>query len=262
MSPSPRFLNRHIVITGAGTGIGRAISLRLGREGARLTLLGRRIDPLAEVALAIHEAGNDEVQIATCDVTNKAQLEEDLAESVNNLGPLYALIANAGIGGPNYPGEFDRWEDLITTNLSGTYYCFRGAEKHLEEGPGPRHLLATSSVLGRFGVSGYTGYCASKAGILGLVRAMALELAPRNVQVNALCPGWVDTEMAKEGIQLMADSMEVDVEETHRRAMAAVPLGRMGTPEQVAGMVAWLLSEDAVGVTGQGLDMNGGAWMQ
>ena len=108
---------------------------------------------------------------------------------------------------------------------------------------------------------GYTGYCASKAGLLGLVRALAAELAPANVQVNAVCPGWVDTEMAREGLEGMARAMSVPFEEAKRVAMSAVPLGRMSAPEDVAGTVAWLLSPDARGVTGQGIDQNGGAWM-
>ena len=108
---------------------------------------------------------------------------------------------------------------------------------------------------------GYTGYCASKAGILGLVRALAAELAPAGVQVNAVCPGWVDTAMAHEGLEGMAAGMGVTVDEAHAIAMQAVPLGRMGKPEEVAGLVRWLASDDARGVTGQGIDMNGGAFM-
>ena len=96
---------------------------------------------------------------------------------------------------------------------------------------------------------------------MGLTKALALEVARDNVQVNAICPGWVETDMAWEGIDGMAVAMGVSREEAVRVAMQAVPLGRMGRPEEVAGMVAWLLSEDARGVTGQGLDMNGGAWM-
>ena len=107
----------------------------------------------------------------------------------------------------------------------------------------------------------YTGYCASKTGILGLVRALAAELAGDNVQVNAVCPGWVDTEMAWDGIEGMAKGMQVSKDEAYAAAMSAVPMGRMSKPEDVAGLVSWLASSESRGVTGQGLDMNGGAYM-
>ncbi len=118
-----------------------------------------------------------------------------------------------------------------------------------------------SSILGRIGVPGYTGYCASKTGLLGLVRALAAELAKKDVQVNAICPGWVDTEMAWEGIEGMAKGMKVSKEAAFEAAMAAVPLGRMSAPEDIAGLLCWLVSDDSRGVTGQGIDMNGGAFM-
>jgi len=171
-------------------------------------------------------------------------------------------VANAGVGGPNEDGPGDRFEDLVATNLLGTYSTFRAAQPHLAPGPEPRrHLLAVSSILARIGVPGYTGYCASKAGILGLVRALAAELAPEKVQVNALCPGWVDTSMAREGLEGMATGMGISVEEAHAKAMEAVPLGQMGQPDEIAGLVSYMLSEDARGMTGQALDMNGGAFM-
>lgn len=137
----------------------------------------------------------------------------------------------------------------------------RAAERHLEAGPEARHVVAVASILARIGVAGYTGYCASKTGLLGLVRAFAAELAPANVQVNALCPGWVATDMAWEGLDGRAAAMGTTREAAHAEAMKAVPLGRMGEPEDVAGTVAWLLSPDARGVTGEAIDQNGGAFM-
>jgi NAD(P)-dependent dehydrogenase (short-subunit alcohol dehydrogenase family) len=118
-----------------------------------------------------------------------------------------------------------------------------------------------ASILARIAVPGYTGYSASKAGLLGLVRSLAAELAPANVQVNAICPGWVDTDMAWEGIGLMADGMGISREAAHETAMQDVPLRRMSHPEDIAGTVAWLLSPDSRGVTGQAIDQNGGAFV-
>jgi NAD(P)-dependent dehydrogenase (short-subunit alcohol dehydrogenase family) len=121
--------------------------------------------------------------------------------------------------------------------------------------------VVVSSILARIGVPGYTGYSASKAGLLGLVRSLAAELAPAGVHVNAVCPGWVDTDMAWQGIDALASSTGGTREDAYRLAMEAVPLGRMARPEEIAGTVAWLLSPDARGVTGQAIDHNGGAWM-
>ena len=117
-----------------------------------------------------------------------------------------------------------------------------------------------SSILARIAVPGYTGYSASKAGLLGLVRSLAAELAPDNVQVNAICPGWVDTDMARLGLDLLAQEIGGTRDDAYRLAMTQVPLGRMSEPEDIAGTVAWLLSPDARGVTGQAVDQNGGAW--
>ena len=149
----------------------------------------------------------------------------------------------------------------MSTNLSGTYHTLCAARGHLAPGGEARHLVVISSILARIGVPGYSGYCASKAGLLGLVRSLAAELAADEVQVNAVCPGWVNTSMATEGLEGMAQAMGTDVEGARAIAMSEVPMGRMSEPADVAGLVAWLISKDARGVTGQALDMNGGAFM-
>jgi NAD(P)-dependent dehydrogenase (short-subunit alcohol dehydrogenase family) len=248
-------------VTGAGTGIGRAIALRLSSEGAQLSIFARDRKRLEATAKDVAAAGGATPLVLELDVRDAAAVDRSFAEASGKLGPFRALVANSGIGGPNPAGPSDRFADLVATNLSGTYACLRAAEKHLAPGPEARHLVAMSSILARIGVPGYTGYCASKAGILGLVRALAMELAPANVQVNAVCPGWVETSMALEGIEGMAKAMGTTPEKARAIAMEDVPLRRMSAPEDVAGLVAWLLSPDALGVTGQSLDMNNGAFM-
>lgn len=252
------FSGRHVVVTGASSGIGRAIAVRLAGDGARVSLLARSEADLRETAALLPSGAGF---AAPCDVKDRAAVAAAFAAAVAAHGPVHALVTAAGIGGPNSPGAADRFDDLVATNLTGTYQCVRAAERHLAAGPEPRHMILISSILGRFGVPGYTGYCASKTALLGLTRALSLELAGDNVLVNAICPGWVDTDMAWEGIDGMAKGMGVTREEAHRIAMSAVPLGRMGKPAEVAGLVAWLLGPDAACVTGQGLDINGGAWM-
>lgn len=251
----------HVAISGAGSGIGRAIALRLSKSGARLSLFARDKQRLSQTAQACTAAGAASVVLRACDITQKEQVDRAFADFAQEQGPLTALVANSGIGGANQPGAKDRFEELVATNLVGTYTTLRAAQAQLAAGPRARHIVVISSILARIGVAHYSGYCASKAGLLGLVRAMAVELSPLNVQVNAVCPGWVETDMARAGLDGMAKALKITREAAHAIAMQQVPLGRMAQPEDVAGMVAWLLSPDAHGVTGQALDMNGGAFM-
>jgi len=273
-----RFEGRHVLVTGAGTGIGRAIAVRLAAEGARLTLLARdraRLEETLRLAAASAATVSGHRAFAA-DVRDRQAIDRAIARAAQEGGPFHGAVANAGIGGPNGPPskpadggvvEVDRFDDLVATNLVGTYNVLRAVERHLvpvvdaADPASTRHLVAIASILARIGVAGYTGYCASKAGVTGLVRALAVELAPKGVQVNTICPGWVDTEMAWEGIDGLARATGVSREEALAIAMRDVPLGRMSAPADIAGAVAWLLSDDARGVTGQALDVNGGAFM-
>ena len=236
-----RLEGKHVVVTGAGTGIGRAIARRLADEGARLTLMARDESRLRDV---VPGAATKSVDIRDRDAVLAAFDE-----------PLDALVANAGVGGPNEPGDGDRWDDIVQTNLYGSYWCVRAAEPRLPDGG---RIVVTSSILARIGVPGYTAYCASKAGLLGMVRAFAAELAPRGIQVNGICPGWVNTAMAWEGLSVWPGLSQ---DEAWESAKQEVPLRRMSEPQEIAGTVAWLVSDDALGVTGQGIDHNNGAWM-
>jgi len=253
---------QHVLVSGAGSGIGRAVALRLAVGGARLCLIGRRTAALRETAAMAERAGASRVIARSADIRDARALARALDAAVREHGEFHGVVANSGIGGANEPGAKDRFEEIVTTNLVGTYNTLRAGVQRLAPNHGePRYLVVISSILARIGVAGYTGYCASKAGLLGLVRSLALELAPRNIYVNSVCPGWVDTDMAQEGIAGMAASLGISKEEAYVQAMANVPLGRMSQPEDVAGLVAWLLSREARGVTGQALDMNNGAWM-
>jgi ketoreductase len=245
----------HVVVTGAGTGIGLAIAERLHRDGATLSLMARDHARLAGVARPLGATA------LRCDIRDQAQVDEAFAAAAEAHGPISVLVANAGIGGANEAGEGDRFEDLVATNLVGTYRCVRAAQRHLAAPPEPRHFVITASILARIAVPGYTGYSASKAGLLGLVRSLAAELGGEDIHVNAICPGWVDTTMAWDGIEGIAEADGISRDAAYARAMEAVPLGRMSQPADIAGVVAWLLSADARGVTGQAIDVNGGAFM-
>jgi len=232
-----RFEGKHVAVTGAARGIGLAIAKRLASEGARLTLIDRDEPRLEGAATRV------------VDISDREAVFAAFTE------PLNALVANAGIGGGNETGEDDRFDEILQTNLYGTYWCVRAAEPLLADGG---RIVVTSSILSRIGVAGYTGYCSSKAALLGLVRSLAAELAPRRIQVNAICPGWVDTDMTRLGLSLFEGLSE---EEAWEVAKQEVPLRRMSDPAEIAGTVAWLLSDDSIGVTGQAIDQNNGAFM-
>ena len=250
---------RHVVVTGAGQGIGRAIALRAGRDGCALTLLGRDRVKLEGTS----ELLGGGVHLEQCDIRDRASVDRAFARAAGALGPIHGFVAVSGIGGGNSEADEggDRFDDLVRTNLNGTYLCVRAALRHLAPGPDARHVVVISSILARIGVPGYTGYSASKAGLLGLVRSFAAELAPDGVLVNAICPGWVETDMAWSGLDAYAGEIGGTRDDAYRSAMKSVPLGRMSQPEEIAGTVSWLLSPDASSVTGQAIDHNGGAWM-
>jgi NAD(P)-dependent dehydrogenase (short-subunit alcohol dehydrogenase family) len=242
------------LISGAGSGIGRAIAQKISSDGYNCILLGRNANNLNQT-LSTLSPGNHQVLIA--DITDKASLNS--AASQLNGKAIDGLIANSGIGGENYWGENDRWHDIIETNLTGTYNFVNTFLPNLNKASAEKHILITSSVLARLGVANYSAYCASKAGLLGLMRSWAVEYAPQNIMVNAICPGWVDTDMAQQGLQGIADNIGITKQEFYAIAMQSVPLKRMSQPDEIAGLVSYLLSQSSI--TGQTIDINCGAVM-
>lgn len=245
-------------MTGGGSGIGRAIALALARAGATVVVSGRRQQPLDETArLADGLPGSVRTQVMdVCDPAAAA-----VRSAVDGLGGrLYVLVNNAGAGGPNacaLEGP-DRWDAVIRTNLDGMFFVTRAAAPALADGA---RVVNVSSVLGKFGVPGYTAYCTSKHGVIGFTKALALELAPRRITVNAICPGWVETDMARQGFELLAKDARVDHETARGEALAKVPLGRILEPHEVADLVLYLVSPSASGMTGQAISLCGGSTM-
>ena len=246
---------RHVVVTGGGRGIGKAIAERLAADGAALSLLAPNVDELEEVAAQVGSGAH------FCDIRDREGVDAAFAAAAAARGPVHALVANSGVGGGNTEGPDDRFAEIVQTNLFGTYWCIRAAVRHFAPGPERRDVVVVASILARIAVPGYPAYSASKAGLLGLVRSFSAELAPTEVQVNAICPGWVETDMAWQGIDEIVAATGMTREEAVADAMRAVPLGRMGKPEDIAGTVRWLLSPDSRGITGQAIDQNGGAWV-
>jgi NAD(P)-dependent dehydrogenase (short-subunit alcohol dehydrogenase family) len=247
-------MSKTYLISGAGSGIGRAIAQLLSTSGHTCILLGRK-EPALKETLNLLETGDHQILVA--DIRDKESLK--LASYQVNELAIDGLVANSGIGGENYWGENDRWADIIETNLTGTYNFVNTFLPNLQKANGERHILITSSVLARLGVPNYSAYCASKAGLLGLMRSWAVQYASENILVNAICPGWVDTDMAQQGLQGIADGIGISKQEFFDIAMQSVPLRRMSQPNEIAEFVAYLLSQHSI--TGQALDINCGAVM-
>ncbi|OCX50260.1 short-chain dehydrogenase [Mucilaginibacter sp. PPCGB 2223] len=243
------------IISGAGSGIGRAIAIQLAQSGNRCILLGRKKKALNET-LGMLPGEDHRTLIA--DIRSKDSLEHAASELGDTT--IDGLVANSGIGGENYWGDNDRWNDIIATNLTGTYNFVNAFLPNIRKGDGAeKHILIMSSVLARLGVANYSAYCASKAGLLGLMRSWAVQFAPEKILVNAICPGWVDTEMSQEGLQGIADGIGITKDEFYDIAMQSVPLRRMSQPDEIASLVAYLLSQRSI--TGQTLDINCGSVM-
>jgi NAD(P)-dependent dehydrogenase (short-subunit alcohol dehydrogenase family) len=257
------------VITGGGRGIGRAIAGQFYREGARVAIASRNVKALQTVALEINQ-GDHRIVPFRCDVTDRDEVEVLIGNVLEVWDRVDILVNNAGISGatPLHPAPKEdeaeavdaRWEAILATNLTGMYNCTRLAVRHMPDG-GTGRVLNVASVLGKFGVPGYAAYCASKHGVIGFTRALAHELAPRGITVNAICPGWVPTDMARRGWETGAARLGITPEEFQRRARAEVPLGRFIEPDEIARLAVFLASATGAGFTGQAINLDGGAAM-
>jgi NAD(P)-dependent dehydrogenase (short-subunit alcohol dehydrogenase family) len=257
--PARRLTGKVAFITGASRGIGEAIARRFAAEGALVALAARDEAACSRIAAVIGEHGGEALALG-CDVTLAVSVSNAIAAVVAEWGRIDILVNNAGVNGPTPVDDPDdaRWNAILATNLTAVFRVTREAAPFLTKGG---RVLNMSSVLGRFGVAGYAAYCASKHGILGLTRALALELAPREITVNALCPGWVETEMARESFRRIGRLTGKTEREGRQTAAKMAPLGRVLDPIEVAGLAAYLASEDAKSVTGQALVIDGGQVM-
>lgn len=247
-------MSKTYIISGAGSGIGRAIAQKLATGGHNCILLGRNETNLIQTLSTLTQGSH---QVVIADIRDKESLQNAF-EKLNNTN-INGLIANSGIGGENQWGQNDRWAEIIDTNLTGTYNFVNTFLPLLRKANDIKQILVTSSVLARLGVPNYAAYCASKAGLLGLMRSWANQFAAENILVNAICPGWVDTDMAQQGLQGIADGIGISKQEFYDIAMQSVPLRRMSQPEEIADLVAYLLNQCSI--TGQAIDINCGAIM-
>jgi 3-oxoacyl-[acyl-carrier protein] reductase len=243
--------HRTALVTGASRGIGRACALELARAGARVALAARQIEKLDEVAGEIRAAGG-EAFVAPMDLSSHDSIEEAFALVSRDFGSVNILVNNAavtrdGLALRMKPAD---WDTVIQTNLSGTFYCIQQVLSPMVRERWGR-IVNVSSVVGESGNAGQANYVASKAGVIGLTKALAQELASRTITVNAVAPGFIDTDMTA----VLKDEIKASV-------LGNIPLKRFGTPEDVAAAVRFLCSEDAGYITGHVLDVNGGMFMR
>jgi len=258
--PEGRRLEEKVaLVTGASRGIGEAISRRLAADGARVALAARDEEACRRIAREIEAAGGEAIALR-CDVTDSRSIAETIAAIVSQWRRIDVLVNNAGLGGPTPLDDPDdsRWDAIIATNLTAVFRVTRAALPHLSEAA---RIINLSSVVGRFGVARMAAYSATKHGVIGLTRTFALELAPRGITVNAMCPGWVETEMARDGFRRIGIRRGGGEEEGRDLAAKMAPLARVIEPEEVAGLASYLASEEARSITGQAIVLDGGQVM-
>ena len=236
------------LVTGGSRGIGRAIALRLAEEGADLAICARNAAAAGEVAAAIEALGR-RCLVRQADVADAEQATELVDATIAELGRLDVLVNNAGVTRDNLLMRMkeEDWDEVLAINLKGAFNCVRAAVRPMLKARGGR-IVNITSVVGLLGNAGQANYAASKAGLIGLTKSLARELASRGITANAVAPGVVPETG-------MTDSL---TEQQQEQMIATVPLGRAGTPEDVAHAVAFLASDQAAYITGQVLSVDGG----
>jgi len=238
------------LITGASRGIGRAIAIQLAKDGYGVVINYHTNREAAEAVrdLIVGEGGS--TAIRQFDVAKQQEVEEAVKELTRTVGLIQVLINNAWTGQVHLLMKMpdEDWHAIIDTDLNGVYYCTKAVVRTWvgKRRPG-RRIINTTSIAGEVGYAGSAHYCAAKAGVIGFTKALAVELAPLEITVNAIAPGFIETDATK----------HLPVEEWLKK----IPLGRIGRPEEVAYVVSFLTSERASYITGQVIRVNGGAWM-
>ena len=242
--------NKIAIVTGASRGIGSAIAHNLSKAGAKVVLISRSIDALKSVESEIKSNGGEAISI-TADVSNLESFTNAISQVVETWGTVDILINNAGITKDNIILRLkeEDWDAVIDINLKGCFNGIKAVTRPMLKSRSGR-IINITSVIGLIGNSGQSNYAASKAGILGLTKSIAKELGSRNITVNAIAPGYIQTEMTDNLDQASKDNL-----------MKSIPLQRLGKPEEIASLVCFLASEEAAYITGQTLNVDGGMVM-
>jgi 3-hydroxybutyrate dehydrogenase len=249
------------LVTGAGRGIGRAIAARLGRDGHRVALAGRTRSKLEEAAAALLTAGSQALPVQM-DVCDEASVKAGFAAIEHAWGPVSILVNNAGVIHSNLVQHtsLSAFHRVLETNLTGAFLCIREAIAPMQKQAWGR-IINIGSTGSRVGFKFASAYCASKHGLIGLTRSVALEVAQHGITVNALCPGFTETEMVAESAAKIQLTTHVSLEEARASLAAMNPLHRFIAPIEVANLVAYLASDAAAAIHGQTLAIDGGESM-
>jgi NAD(P)-dependent dehydrogenase (short-subunit alcohol dehydrogenase family) len=248
---------RHALVTGASRGIGAAIAAALAAEGARVSLVGR--DPARLTAVSAQLGGPDRAAAIVADVTQAGSVRDAFAGARRQFGPVHILVNNAGQAASAKFTDTDEalWNRLIGVNLTGTYLCSRAAiEEMLQAGFG--RIVNIASIAGLRGAAYISAYAASKHAVIGLTRALALEYATRNITVNAICPGYTDTDMVRHAIGNITAKTGRSESEALAALTAGNPQRRLIAPAEVSNAVLWLCRPGTESVTGQSIVLAGG----
>jgi 3-oxoacyl-[acyl-carrier protein] reductase len=243
-------MKRTALVTGASRGIGKSCALALAEAGHRVVLAARSADTLEEVAAQIRSRGG-EAFVVEMDLMDRESIKTAIGKAAKEFGRIDILVNNAGITKDQLAVRMKQqdWESVIQTNLSGSFYATQEVLQGMMRERWGR-IVNISSVVGEKGNPGQANYVASKAGLIGLTKSLAQEVGSRNITVNAVAPGFIETDMT-----------HVLSEELKQKMVEATPLKRMGKPEEIAAAVKFLVSDEAAFITGHVLDVNGGIYM-
>lgn len=250
--------DQHVLVTGAGQGIGEAIARQLLTQGARVTVLGRRAEPLQKL-LADH---TQQCRMVLADVADELQVKTAFAQAVQAQGAINILINNAGqaSSAPFMKMDVGLWQQMLAVNLSGTMFCMQQVLPAMAAA-GWGRIVNVASTAGLVGYAYVAAYVAAKHGVVGLTRALALEYAKSGITINAVCPGYTETEIVKNSI----DRVVAKTGRTSAQALAEFvksnPQGRLVQPQEVADTVLWLCGKGASAITGQSIAVAGGEVM-